>query len=155
MTTPTEAHKAKAREIMIASSQSQTEHSVLCEMIALALAEAEKAGREEAERRLVEAEAKLNACHWYWPENDTSEDCCSESAYETVDRFAGKPGSVIAVSRGGIVETTYCASLPPADDADSDDDFWVEETTEEAAQAKIDDELARRTARAFDGGKDG
>jgi hypothetical protein len=55
-------------------------------------------------------------------------------------------GSVIAVARGGVVEVTYCAALPPADDADSDDDFWVEEATEEAARQKIADELSRRAA---------
>jgi hypothetical protein len=38
----------------------------------------------------------------------------------------------------------YCAALPPADDADSDDDFWVEAETEEAAQAMLDAEIARR-----------
>lgn len=97
-----------------------------------------------------EARKKLNACHWFWPEDDTSSECCAESAQDVVQNiYEWTPkaaGGVVAVARGGIVEITYCASLPPADDADSDDDFWVEEATHEAAQAKIDTEKARRAA---------
>ena len=47
----------------------------------------------------------------------------------------------------------FCAYLPAADDSDSDDDFWVEEATEEDAKIKIGAELARRKALA-QGGSD-
>lgn len=104
----------------------------------------------EARAERDEARKKLNACNWYWPEDDTSSDMCGESAQEIVqnayDWTPEESGDVVAVARGGIVAVTYCASLPPAEDADSDDDFWVEEATYEAAQAKIDAEKARRAA---------
>lgn len=106
-----------------------------------------------------EARKKLSACHWYWPEDDTSSETCADSAQEVVqnayDWSSKMAGEVVPVARGGIVEVTYCASLPPDGDADSDDDFWVKETTAAAAQAKIDAELARRAATRTTGGDNG
>jgi hypothetical protein len=103
---------------------------------------------EALEADNAELRKKLNGCQWYWPEDDTSEDCCGESAQEIVqnayDWSSKNAGRIVAVARGGIVEVMYCAALPPADDADSDDDFWVEAETEEAAQAMLDAEIARR-----------
>ena len=100
--------------------------------------------------RLASCEAALARCGWYWPEDDTSSEMCGESAQEIVqnayDWTPEHAGDIVAVARGGIVEVTYCASLPAADDADSDDDFWVEEQTHEAAKAKIEAEQARRAA---------
>lgn len=99
---------------------------------------------------LDEAKGALRRCNWYWPEEDTSSETCAESAQEVVqnayDGSSKMAGKVVPVARGGIVEVTYCASLPPAGDADSDDDFWVQESSEAAAQAKIDAELARRAS---------
>ncbi|MDR6952331.1 hypothetical protein J2X65_001686 [Ancylobacter sp. 3268] len=98
---------------------------------------------------LAKALETIASCQWHWPEDDTSEDYCCGSPQEVVDAvygWSGKAGEVVAVARGGIVEVTHCASLPPAPDADSDDDFWVEEATREAAQQKIDEELRRRAA---------
>lgn len=96
-------------------------------------------------RKMVgELEAKLAAPDWYWPAEDTSEDACAFSASEVLDDTP--PGKIVVVVRGGIVETMYCAFLPAADDADSDDDFWVEEPTEEAAVLKIAEERVRRAA---------
>lgn len=100
------------------------------------------AGEREAELR-----KKLDACQWYWPEDDTGSENCAGHPAEVVEAQYGwctPTGEVVAVARGGIVEVTYCASLPPADDSDSDDEFWVEEATEEAAIAKIKAELDRR-----------
>lgn len=107
-----------------------------------------RANLEALEADNAELRKKLNGCQWYWPEDDTSEDCCGESAQEIVqnayDWSSKNAGRIVAVARGGIVEVMYCAALPPADDADSDDDFWVEAETEEAAQAMLDAEIARR-----------
>jgi len=99
---------------------------------------------ETVEARL---ERKLRACQWYWPEDDTSSEACADSAQEVVQsayEYDIPTGDIIAVARGGVVDVAYCAYLPPADDSDSDDDFWVEEETREAAKKKIDAELARR-----------
>lgn len=87
------------------------------------------------------------ACQWYWPENSTESENCADSPQEVVQNAYGweEPrGDVVAVARGGVVEVTYCAALPPAPDSDSDDEFWVEEATKEAAAAKITAELERR-----------
>jgi len=110
-----------------------------------------QAGVQEGWLSELERKAKAyDACDWYWPEDDTSSEMCGESAQEIVqnayDWTSEDVGHVIAVARGGVVEITYCASLPPAHDADSDDDFWIEEVTREAAQAKIDAEKVRRAA---------
>ncbi len=118
------------------------------ELLAIARAEKSEARIADLEAKLAVAEKRLNGCQWYWPESDTSSECCGESAQEIVqnayDWTANNAGEVVAVARGGIVEVTYCASLPPADDADSDDDFWVQESTKEAAEEKIAAELVRR-----------
>ena len=100
---------------------------------------------EEAEGALERLAKKIAACNWYWPEDDTSSEACFESAQEVLDSAYIKRGEVLAVARGGVVEVTYCASLPPADDADSDDEFWVEEKTYEAAALKVAEEQSRRT----------
>jgi hypothetical protein len=121
--------------------------------------------RDEARDRLAttqseldEAREALRRCNWYWPEEDTSSETCAESAQEIVQNayeWSSKAaGEVIPVARGGIVEVTYCASLPPADDADSDDDFWVQESSEAVAVAKIEAELARRAATRTAGGEE-
>lgn len=91
----------------------------------------------------------VRSCQWYWPEGDTTEDNCASGPQEVVESLYGwstPTGEVVAVARGGIVDITYCAALPPAEDADSDDEFWVEECTQEAAQEKIDAEIKRREA---------
>lgn len=100
---------------------------------------------EEAEGARDRLAKKIAACNWYWPEDDTSSEACFESAQEVLDSAYIKRGEVLAVARGGVVEVTYCASLPPADDADSDDEFWVEEKTYEAAALKVAEEQSRRT----------
>lgn len=115
----------------IARLDPQTVSSLATELLAL-------------RKRVGELEAKLAAPDWYWPAEDTSEDACAFSASEVLDDTP--PGKIVVVVRGGIVETMYCAFLPAADDADSDDDFWVEEPTEEAAVLKIAEERVRRAA---------
>jgi len=92
----------------------------------------------------------LAACYWYWPAGDTSSECCRDCEQEVV-ADAGH-GVVVEIARGGVVEVTHCASLPPAEDADDDDDFWVQETTAEAAEAKLRAEITRRAALEPKGG---
>ena len=105
-----------------------------------------------AQTELEQARKALEACDWYWPEDDTSSDACSNNPWDIIQD--GKRGSVFAISRGGVVETRYYARLPPADDSDSDDDFDVDEATEAEAVAKIEAERARRIAAlAQEGGK--
>ncbi len=107
-----------------------------------------RASLEALEAENASLRKKLSGCQWYWPEDDTSSEACADSAQEVVQNIYDwnhpEIPSVVAVARGGIVEVTYCAALPPADDADSDDDFWIEAETEEAAQAMLDAEIARR-----------
>lgn len=91
------------------------------------------------------------SCRWYWPEGATESENCSDCPQEVVQNVSGwgePTGEVIAVARGGVVEVSYCAALPPASDADSDDEFWVQEPSIELAAAKIAAELERRAALA-------
>lgn len=92
--------------------------------------------------QVADLSRKVNGCQWYWPEDDTSSDACVENPFQVLEW--DKDGTVAAVSRGGIIETRYYAILPAAEDADSDDDFEVDEATHEAAQNKVNAELARR-----------
>jgi hypothetical protein len=102
----------------------------------------------EREKRIGELEEELRrlhaGCNWYWPEDDTSSDSCFFHPSEALQD--APPGVVVAVSRGGIVETRYYAFLDPALDADSDDEFEVDEPTREQAEAKLTAEKARRAA---------
>lgn len=104
---------------------------------------------EAAEKTLAEEKATIAKCQWYWPEDDTDSEHCTYSPREVVELaygWGGMTGEVVAVARGGIVEVTYCAALPPADDSGSDDEFFVEEKTEADAKAKINAEIERRAA---------
>lgn len=149
--TKAEAERAAAVEPwhMSAIHQDDVEDDPVSSRVRMDTARIEALEAENAELR-----KKLSGCQWYWPEDDTSSEACADSPQEVVQNIYDwshpeKP-SVIAVARGGVVEVTYCATLPPADDADSDDDFWIEAETEEAAQALIDAEIARR---AREGGR--
>lgn len=77
-------------------------------------------------------------CYWYADDREVGymspSDILSYSDY----------GEVAEIEHVAIVKTTFEARLPPADDADTDDDFGVIEDTREAAEAKIAAELARR-----------
>ncbi len=108
---------------------------------------------ESLQRENEELRKKLAGCDWYWPEDDTSSDACADSPWEIAEIYDLKPADILAYSRGGVVETRYFAFLPPADDADSDDNFEVDETTEEAVSVKITAEIERRTALASTGGE--
>lgn len=97
----------------------------------------------EAEREMLLKQIRA-AQQWYWPEDDTSSDACMESHYDCV-RDA-RPGEVVGVSCGGVVWTRYYAWLPPADDADSDDDFWIDASSKEEAERLVQAERYRRAA---------
>jgi hypothetical protein len=118
----------------------------------LRVAELLEANNRYLERaRAAEAESArlkkiLDACDWYWPADDTSSDASISGPYEAL--WDVPAGTVVAVSRGGVVETRYYAQLPPTEDADSDDEFEVDEATEEDAIRKVAEEFARRAARA-------
>ncbi|HEV7284986.1 MAG TPA: hypothetical protein VGN75_09015, partial [Kaistia sp.] len=97
-----------------------------------------------AEAEVARLQKIVDGCDWYWPEDDTSSESCSDYPFEILSNWETEPGAVVAISRGGVVETRYYAQLPPAEDADSDDEFEVNEATEEDAKRKVADELARR-----------
>jgi hypothetical protein len=99
---------------------------------------------ERAETAVAAAEARLANCNWYWPEDDTSSETCAGNPFEVLQNMDAPAGEVVAVSRGGVVETRYYAWLPPADDATTDAEFEVDEATEESAAAKIAAERRRR-----------
>lgn len=84
----------------------------------------------------------IDGCDWYWPADDTSEDLCASCWQEAMEH--GAYGEVWEVARGGIVERMWCAVLPPAPDAEDDDDFEICEDTADAAEAKLAAELERR-----------
>lgn len=105
-----------------------------------------RSDNERLGRERDEALKKLARCDWYWPEDDTSSEACNESPWEIVESYTDSRGQVVAVSRGGVIETRFYASLPAAEDSDSDDNFDVNEATEAEASAKIASELARRAA---------
>lgn len=92
--------------------------------------------------------AIVDGCDWYWPEDDTSSDACADGPWQIAENCDVKPGEVFGYSRGGVVETRFFASLPPADDADSGDDFEVDCATREEAEAAIAAELERRASNA-------
>lgn len=109
----------------------------------------ERADRAEEERDALAK--KIAACGWYWPADETSSEACADTRGEVVEAVYGwqpPTGEVVAVARGGVVEITYCAALPPAPDADSDDEFWVCEQTEDAARQAIAAEIERRATLA-------
>jgi len=99
-------------------------------------------GDVEAADYIAKLTAIIAGCQWHWPEDDTSSDSCYDDPLEILDGEAY--GTVVAISRGGVVETRYYAVLPAADDSGSDDDFVVNEPTEAAAEAAITAERARR-----------
>lgn len=107
---------------------------------AIAAAKARIAELEGANEKL--AKQIRAASQWYWPEDDTSSEACRESVREVFEQ----PGTIGAYSCGGVVYTGYYGWLPPSDDADSDDEFEVDEPTREAAEAKMAEEIARRAA---------
>lgn len=86
----------------------------------------------------------IDACDWHWPADDTSEDSCEVSPWDIIEYHCVEDGDIVEILRGGVVETMFCARLPPADDSDTDDDFEVCEATYEAAKAAIDAERTRR-----------
>jgi len=100
--------------------------------------------------RIAELESTIRNCQWYWPGSDLGEHRCEYSEFDVVNTeyeysdSGDKNGSVVEVVRGGTIETTFCAMLPPAPDSDSDDEFWVQEPTRELAEAKIAAEILRR-----------
>ena len=102
----------------------------------LAAAEAENA-------KLQKMMASLDC---YWPEDDTSSEACADGPWQIAENHSTGPGEVFGYSRGGVIETRYFGYLDPAEDADSDDNFEVDEPTQEAAEAKIAAELTRRAA---------
>lgn len=108
----------------------------------------------QAERDRLRAELERwqkidKGCQSYWvvdADGEASSDP-EEVVWSVYDQAYGAEcldGTIVEVARGGRVEIMYCAMLPPADD--TDDRFWVEEATEEAARLKIEAELARRAA---------
>ena len=104
-------------------------------------------GIREALETVKKMKAIIASCQWYWPEDDTSSEMCADSGYEAlVERAELEPGHVAAYARGGIVERRFFGWLPAADDADSDDEFEVDEATETEAVAKLEAEKARRAA---------
>ena len=107
---------------------------------------------EALQRENAELRKKLDACDWYWPEDDTSSDACADGPLQSAENCDLPPGEVLAYSRGGVVETRFYAYLPPADDSDSDDEFEVDAETELAVKQAIEAETARR-ARALLGGE--
>lgn len=125
---------------------------IRADLHAAELAERDAEVRTQA-ARIAELEAEvarltgiIDGCDWYWPEADTSSDACESSPWDYMNN-AAIYGDVECILRGGIVERRFYAMLPPPDD-DSDDEFQVDEATEEAAQAALDAEVARRAALA-------
>jgi hypothetical protein len=95
-----------------------------------------------AEAESARLQKIIDGCDWYWLADDS--ELGANEPFEILSESETEPGTVVAISRGGRVETRYYATLPPAEDAESDDDFEVDEATEEAAERKVADELARR-----------
>lgn len=118
-------------------------HSVSDLMTAMAFTQVKLLADENERLRKM-----LAGCDWFWPEDDTSSDACSNGPHEIAENCDVKEGEVFAYSRGGVVETRYYGFLDAAEDADSDDQFEADEPTREAAEAKIAAELQRHAALA-------
>lgn len=102
--------------------------------------------RDEAREENAKLRKMMASLDWYWPEDDTSSEACADGPWQIAENHDTEPGEVFGYSRGGVIETRYFGYLEPADDADSDDNFEVDEPTREAAEAKIAAELSRRAA---------
>lgn len=139
----------ESEEAVKAAAQAHYEQGILSALATPPAPQPALALIEELTARIRDLEKRLASCQWYWPEDDTSSECCSDCPSEVIEGLWDyKYGDVIGISRGGVVETRYHAWLEPADDADSDDNFEVDEATREEAKAKVDTELARRAALA-------
>lgn len=98
----------------------------------------------EARAKIERLEASIkSACRWFWPEDNTSSDACADDPSDIYRD--GKPGEIFAISSGGVFDTRYYAYLPAADDSDSDDEFEIDEATEDQARIAIGKELERRS----------
>ena len=77
-------------------------------------------------------------CYWDADDRDIGYDGPAEILY----RYGH--GIVCEIEHVAVVKTTFEAFLPPAEDADSDDDWQVVADTREAAEAAMAAELERR-----------
>ena len=100
--------------------------------------------KAERDELLVEVERlkKRIPEEWYWPADDTSSDACGDHPRDVLEDLA--PGEIGSYSCGGVSYTAFYGWLPPADDADSDDEFEVDEPTQEEAETKMKAEIERR-----------
>jgi len=96
--------------------------------------------------RNVDLEKRFASADWYWPEDDTSSDACSDGPWQIAENCDLEPGEVLPYVRGGVIEVRYFAYLEPAPDSDSDDNFEVDEPTEELAKERLSAEISRRSA---------
>lgn len=121
---------------------------------AVALIRSLRARVAELEASVGKLSKVIDGCDWYWTSDDTSSDACSHSPHEALCLC---PGDISEYARGGTVQSGWYGYLPPAADSDSDDDFEVDEPTYEAARAKLDAEIARRSSLPIptEGGENG
>lgn len=95
---------------------------------------------KEARDEIVALNKIIDGCRWY--RNADDHEHAVDGPWDILHEVG--PNSVCEIERGGVVETRFMAYLDAAEDSDSDDEFEVDEATAEAAQAKLDAEIARR-----------
>jgi len=78
----------------------------------------------------------------FWDYEDP--ECGYSDPGEILDRYSD--GEIIRIDAGAVLETTFAARLPAADDAGRDDPWEVEADTLEEAEALVTAELVRRQA---------
>ncbi|TWA73971.1 hypothetical protein FBZ83_12638 [Azospirillum brasilense] len=81
-------------------------------------------------------------CYWDASDRETGH----SSINEITENYAH--GEVAEVEHVAVVRTSFHATLPPAEDAGSDDAWEIETDTREQAEKAVSDELARRKAAA-------
>jgi hypothetical protein len=95
----------------------------------------------EALRTIKEPEAT-----WYLDAADT--ECGYSEKCDIIGNYS--PGDVVGIEHCAVLKTTYHATLPAADDADSDDPWEFESDDEDEVLAAVEAEKARRKALAQD-----
>ncbi|MEQ3679247.1 hypothetical protein [Pseudophaeobacter sp.] len=89
-----------------------------------------------------ESTAQTHSVQCYWNGDDREYGHSDPS--EILDDI--ESGAVVEIEHVAVVDVTYEARLPAAEDAEYDDDFKVCENTREAAEAAITAEQSRRAA---------
>lgn len=90
----------------------------------------------------VRADERAKAANIFWDPDDPESPM--STPFDEMGDWGRENGIVHEVWQAVRLPSVYVAQLPPADDADSDDEWTCEAETREEAQSLLDAELERR-----------